>query len=308
MNEFNITYNNHRNVKLIAEKNAVCVDRIPSDGIYESVIVSLFDDKGNRFDSQPTKRINNKFMIKFNNIRPGRYVMSCFKKDFVYEKYSRWFGRIPIIMHPNRMMSFEQSPVYMNNINCVQQITRQLVNKRINLGTSSPTIKNFAKNITRTCSSSYAATMFIHDCISQTISYDKDSYAKILRKESFNHAIVCDPLLVLSSKKGVCAGYSNLAVAMLTSIGIPAKTISCYALGFNTEGKWSKANIQAELNHVITAAWTDHGCVLMDITWDCVNDYQNGRIIPKKAFTREYFDPTLQFLSCTHKLLSIMDC
>jgi len=164
-------------------------------------------------------------------------------------------------------------------------------------------IKQVTNRITQNCSTEYDVALAVHDYIAQIISYDMDAYNKILNNENFDYRKVSDASMVLDSCLGVCVGYSNLAVAMFTSIGISAKTLSCYALGQSTEGKWSRKNVQSGSNHVITAVYVNNRWVLMDITWDAANEYQNGSIKKKRSFCRVYFDPTFQFLSCTHKLL-----
>lgn len=303
MNEFNLTYNNSHNVRMVAEKEAICINHIPTDGLYNSIIVSLVDDKGNRTDSSPIGKNKNEFVIRFQNIRPGKYSMSCFKRSFAFEPYSCWFGNIPVSVAYNGTVTFEKSPVYESNVNCFRQMTRQTMCKYETSNDSSHVIDLVAYNITRNCSSSYDAALVIHDFISQTIGYDLDAFDKILKKETIDYSKVSVPSLVLESSKGVCSGFSNLAVAMFTSIGIPAKTVSCFALGYSTEKKWLAQTIQSSSNHVITAVDIGSRWLLMDTTWDCKRKYRAGRIVEQRPLSREYFDPTLQFLSCTHRLL-----
>ena len=45
MNEFNLTNNSNHNVRLVAEKDAICIKHIPPDGRYDSIVVSFVDDK-----------------------------------------------------------------------------------------------------------------------------------------------------------------------------------------------------------------------------------------------------------------------
>lgn len=303
MIEFNLTYNCNHNVRLIAGKDTVSIDHLPPDGFYAKIIVSLIDSMGKRFDSAPISRSCNGFVIGFQNVSPGKYSMSCFKQGFAFESYNHWFGKIPIFISNDRSVTFEQSPVYGNNIKCLQQIESHPSN--ITKISESPSwkIRRVAEKITRHCSTTYDAALAVHDYIAQTISYDMDSYNKILNEERIDYMKVSNASMVLESGLGVCAGYANLAVAMFTSVGIPAKTLNCYALGYSTEDNWSKENVQSTCNHVITAVYNKNRWLLMDITWDAVNDYQNGCIKKKRDFRRSYFDPTLPFLSCTHRLL-----
>lgn len=302
MNEFNLTNNSNHNVRLVADNNAICIKHIPPDDLYDSVMVSFIDDLGRRFNSQPISKAQDSFVIQVHHMHPGRYSLTCYKRGFAFEPYSHWFANIPFVIGYDRSVSFEQSPVFENNIRCFQQMASQPFNMIASRETPAGKIIRLAKQITLTSSTTYNAALAIHDYISQTISYDMDSYSKILNKEKIDYTKVSDASLVLSSGIGVCSGYSNLAVDMFTSIGIPAKTINCFALGRSTEGKWSKENIQSDHNHVITAAYIENRWVLMDMTWDSIKKYEKGHITKHKPLSREYFDPTLQFLSVTHKL------
>lgn len=43
----------------------------------------------------------------------------------------------------------------------------------------------------------------------------------------------------------------------------------------------------------------------MDVTWDCNNEYKNGKFFQSKLpISRKYFDVTERFLSNTHRLIS----
>lgn len=302
MNEFNLSNNSNHNVRLVAEKDAICIKHIPPDGLYDSIVVSFVDDMGHRLDSHPINKANDSFLIQLQYIHPGRYSMTCYKRGFAFEPYNPWFTKIPIVISPDRSASFEQSPVFENNIKCFQQMASQPCSLIASQEKPAGKISRIAKQITLTSSTTYNAALVIHDYICRTISYDMDSYHKILKKEKTDFSKVSDASLVLSSGIGVCAGYANLAVEMFTSVGIPARTIHCFALGRSTEGKWSKEYIKSDHNHVITAAYIENRWILMDMTWDSTKKYEKGYITKHKPLSRVYFDPTLQFLSCTHKL------
>ena len=109
----------------------------------------------------------------------------------------------------------------------------------------------------------------------------------------------------LQSKRSVCQGYSDLSVALLRAIGIPAIGLSCFALGISTDKKWTPHILNStETNHRITAAFTQNRCLLMDITWDSDNEYKNGVFGNKSGMGRtyKYFDVTIPFLSFSHRL------
>ena len=73
MNEFNLSNNSNHNVRLVAEKDAICIKHIPPDGLYDSIVVSFVDDMGHRLDIHPINKANDSFLIQLQYIHPGRY-------------------------------------------------------------------------------------------------------------------------------------------------------------------------------------------------------------------------------------------
>lgn len=162
-----------------------------------------------------------------------------------------------------------------------------------------PQIRDLAMRVTRNLASDYDKILAVHDWVASYLFYDMDS----LRDDSYkqnDHS----PLGVLQSKRTVCQGYANLTVAMLTSIGIRSKVLSCFALGISTEGAWEKkSNLTEEHNHVIPIAYCGNRWVISDVTWDSNNEYVNGKFQKKNGgeVSHKYFDVTLEFISNSHK-------
>ena len=111
---------------------------------------------------------------------------------------------------------------------------------------------------------------------------------------------------MLDNRRTVCRGYSKLAVTLLRAIDIPAIDVECFALGESSDGDWNdNNNLTAEANHVITFALASNRWIIMDPTWDSVNEYRHGEYIEKTegGARHNYFDATLAFFSYTHRFI-----
>lgn len=162
-----------------------------------------------------------------------------------------------------------------------------------------PQIVSLAKHITTGKLFPYLKVLAIHDWVASNIYYDIDAYNSGKYKE-------LDPsaLGVLSSRKSVCQGYSNLSIALLRSIGIPAYAQYCFALGMSSKGNWTNNNnMEAPANHQITLALSNNKWLIMDETWDSTNKYENGQYIKGDRVLHKYFDTTIKFISATHRFI-----
>ena len=115
----------------------------------------------------------------------------------------------------------------------------------------------------------------IYKWVANNIQYDYDSYIA-------HNDVSSEPADVLSSKKGVCSGYSGLFTKLLTCLSFPAENIKniighSKGLGFNYEDTISDENTDHEWNAVkINNKWC-----LIDTTWGA------GSII-EGAFVQSY--------------------
>lgn len=156
--------------------------------------------------------------------------------------------------------------------------------------------RNLATKITKYDSSEYNKLLSVHDWIAKNIYYDYDSlYDGSYKKTPLEKTAI----IALRSKKCVCQGYTDLSVALLRSIGIPAMGVFCWAFG---EGDDNPSNT-SESNHIFTAAYCDQRWILCDITWDSRNRYEKESFDEDKKLSHTYFDSTVKFLSYTHKFI-----
>lgn len=158
-----------------------------------------------------------------------------------------------------------------------------------------------AASLVKRCYTQYEKVLAIHDWVAANIYYDEDALADGSYQDE-----CYDPLSVLCDRKAVCQGYSSLAAALLRSVGVGTVVVDCFALGQGISGGWEKwDNLYSGANHAVNMAFADDRWVIFDATWDSRLSYRNGRFQPctGAAYTRQMFDPTLAFLSFTHRLI-----
>ncbi|UYU47151.1 transglutaminase domain-containing protein [Bacteroides salyersiae] len=157
--------------------------------------------------------------------------------------------------------------------------------------------RDLANSITRYDNSEYNKILSVHDWIAKNIFYDYDS----LNDGSYkNTPLEKTAITALRNRRCVCQGYTDLSVALLRSIGIPAMGICCWAVG---ECNDDEALNQNRSNHIFTAAFCGGNWMLCDITWDSMNRYENDSYDEDKKLSHTYFDATVQFLSYTHRFV-----
>ncbi|MCM1079245.1 MAG: transglutaminase-like domain-containing protein [Bacteroidales bacterium] len=163
-----------------------------------------------------------------------------------------------------------------------------------------------AQKITESAQSLYKKILLIHDWIADNLYYDLDAIKeKRLNNASTNRSI----LQILAERKCVCQGYNDVAVALLSALGIRCESLICFSLGASSDGGWNKKNRKADLNHVITRAFDGKHWILMDITWDSCNRFEGGQFIrDSKKPSHKYFDISLELISSTHKFTKNVSC
>lgn len=157
--------------------------------------------------------------------------------------------------------------------------------------------RDLANNITKYDSSEYNKLLSIHDWVAKNIFYDYDS----LNNGSYkNTPLEKTAIIALRNKRCVCQGYTDLSVALLRSVGIPAMGICCWAVGESDDEDALKDN---RSNHIFTAAFCVGRWILCDITWDSKNRYEKDSYDEDKKLSHTYFDATVLFMSYTHKFV-----
>jgi transglutaminase-like putative cysteine protease len=300
-NEFNISNNRQRNVKIVGGKNLVKLTDVPNEPFYNTVLLCLIAADGTEIDQQKIERNNGALTYPLPHIPVGRYTLRVMRKtDLNSSWFYDWISKVQIAVGRDRMVSFVKSPVYDDNANFFGKMKadrRTIEQYKIMPRGDNADIIRKAYQITQGCFTDYSKALAIHDWIADNIYYDYDSY----NSNHIDYSKLGTAAAVFRNKLAVCCGYSDLAVIMLRAVGIPAYSASCYALGVSTAGAWNHNNINSSSNHAITLAYIQKRWIIMDITWDSGNKYENGRFQHTNDTIHRYFDPTLQSFSNTHK-------
>ena len=204
-----------------------------------------------------------------------------------------------ILKHNNGRWYFEKSPVYDNNNMIFSKLSSssEYLAPSERIQSENSDIAELAQSITQSIDGDYMKAKAIHDWVSSNIHYDFDS----LRIGSYENM---DALSVYATKKGVCEGYANLTAALLRSLKIPCTVRGGYALGIDTNKKWSEKIINGtETNHAWKEVFVDNRWIIVDSTWDSQNKYENGNYTKGEFITDVYFDSTLEYFSLSHKLM-----
>jgi transglutaminase-like putative cysteine protease len=306
----NTSHNINTNIQLSIVKETVEITNLPISSSFDEIMLFLIDDYGNEYNKKDFDR-SGKIRLNFSNLTAGIYYFQLYrvaKKSFLQRQYWSYLDSqdIPIVIKNDRSIKFKTSPVYIHNFNIFNKFR---TDKAFLVDCLQPTpqsqsdndkIKTLARNITQNNALEYHKIRSIHDWIADNIYYDMDTFYS----GNFQNADT-SALGTLLSKRSVCQGYSDLSVAMLRAIGIPATGLSCFALGISTEKKWTTQILNSsETNHRITMAYTQNRWLIMDITWDSDNEYKNGVFSSKSGMGRtyKYFDVTIPFLSFSHRL------
>jgi len=153
-----------------------------------------------------------------------------------------------------------------------------------------------AKEITSKHRDDYSKVKAVHDWLATNIYYDLEAYFSNRRAYSF---ISMD---VLKNKRGVCQGYANLSAALLRSVGIPCRVVTGLGLGMSTNGKWDAQNLEKRINHAWNEVYVSGRWIIMDVTWDCDMTYINGNYYTGMGLKHQYFDPTIDSFSLSHRI------
>lgn len=294
-------------IKIIITKNTIMFELLPAWVIEDKIMIEILDEE-RKVVLKKVIKIELPFCIKVPDLKNGEYALHIYYKSKTTSNYyiglntfngfpfqivnGCWYTTIAEPFEGNRKIYLDLTENYVksHNSSCVpysQFIPQSIV--------------DLAHQIIRKAFSNYDKILAIHDWVADNIYYDYDS----LEDGSYvkqKH----DSLSVISRKKTVCAGYSELTKTLLRSVGVHAENMECFALGLSTNGGWRKySNMHDKANHVITFAYADDRWIMLDTTWDSDNEYRGGKYQKKSGHgvSHQYFDCTLSFFSYTHRFI-----
>lgn len=289
--------------------NDIIISRHPLFFNGKELLICVYDDLDKEIiNTSINLSINNKIPLK--PVPDGKYYLNIYSNNgrIIDGRYYAYFQPRSIsLLVKNSRWHFIVAPIINKNR---EVISKLLINEKALLYYQQPSalsqsdnqlIIDLAKQITKFKVTSMQKILAIHDWVAENIYYDYDA---LLDRSCDNEEY--SAIEVLKSKKCVCRGYVNLAVALMRAVGVPAIGQKCYALNIDNDGGWDKPeNQSAKANHIIVIAFVDNRWIYMDITWDSNNRYENGKFSKETGLgvTRKYFDTTLEMLSNTHKFV-----
>jgi hypothetical protein len=291
-------------ILLKLEENALFLKNLPSIAQQKKILLEIYDNKEIKIYDEVIniRRNQTRIVLPMNN--PGIYFLRIYVQENLFGNYRGLLFKsdVPfylsssgnyrfietIVAAPNREFLLKMpNPV---SISCFQERVK---------------ITNLARLIVNNFSETYDKILAIHDWVAENIYYDFDALSHLDDRS----ICISKPLDVVTSRRTVCQGYTDLSIALMRSIGIPAVGVICFSLGLDSSGGWERReNLEAESNHIFPAAFCDSRWLFMDVTWDSGNEYRNGKFIKSKVpVSRKYFDITTRFLSNTHRLISLQN-
>lgn len=282
-------------------------EHVPTQKDFAMVMVYLSSPHQQSISSQFLFR--HKGMVYHLPMLPdGDYFLNIFSKPFLgFTYYSSFHGNDIVLQCRNHQYFFQPSPVLVHNglvlsrIPTTEDFLRQCQYQTPLYQVYDDEIQALAKNLSNGLLFPYSRMKSVHDWVAQHISYDYDS----LEDGSYLYSDV-SAKHVLTFRRTVCSGYTNLSVALLRAMHIPALGLNCFSLGVNTAGGWENpVNLSAIPNHILTIAFINNRWMIMDSTWDSDNTYKNGQYGTKTGggSSYRYFDTTIQFISKTHRFI-----
>lgn len=296
------TYKTHH--KDYLELNLIDYDfeviKFPSDIINNKVLFYLMDFAEKKRYLETQFVANKKFSVCLNTLEKGKYSINIFAWDSSNQSFFGYYYKYNLFLEIYETGCRFISPFPLINNSIKYSQLNELHDRKVS-SNQNPEIVELAKRITSSKLVNYAKIRAIHDWIARNVYYDNESL-------NFDFYVHRDhsPKNTLATLKGVCQGYANLADALCSSLGFKSLVIPCFALGLGTEGYWdSQGNKSAKANHVMNAVFIDNRWILMDVTWDSFNYIENSvrKASNSVGYSHKYFDPTLHFISNTHKLI-----
>ena len=283
--EFNIDKNNVLTFSGMLRNEEIKYLCISFDGqnVYKAIQIL----HGSRFsidiDLSEFKYNELEFSVYTGKDKSGEFVSAFYGKDILLQRRQQGWG-----ISLNKSV-YESNLEYMSGwMSTKDEIALEVPDR----------IRRTAERITAGYKTDYDKARAIHEYVADTIYYDLD-YAKHNRPSTFVTAEE-----VFDKSIAVCEGYTNLTVALLRSVGIPAAFVEGYALGIgNTAHNWDNADLTSS-NHAWIEAWVDGKWIIMDPTWDSKNTYENGEKIHLVTDFYRYFDVTPEMFSATHFVIS----
>lgn len=289
-------------ILLKLEKSTLFLRNLPSITLKKKILLEIYDSKENKIFDEVLNIRKHQTCIVFPMKSSGIYFLRIYVQENLFGDYRGLLFKsdVPLYLSSSGDFRFIETVVAAPNKDFLKKMPNPV---SISCFQERVKITNLARQIVNGLSNTYDRILAIHDWVADNIYYDFDALSHLHDRSM----CLTKPIDVVTSRRSVCQGYTDLLIALMRSIGIPAIGIICFSLGMDSTGGWErKENLEGESNHIFPAAFCDSRWVFMDVTWDSGNEYRNGKFIKSKVpVSRKYFDITIRFLSNTHRLISM---
>lgn len=297
------------NLAINAQGRGLDFRKFPYGSTFNRSFVRLVGQDGGEVVARDFSRTEEKF-LPTGNIPDGEYTLEVYNPVGTRGRFRGYIhGKEAIVRIRGGYPSFCEPWPLRENQSILQrysrspQTVRALLRNDENYPCTHPEIRRIASKITAPFSDYYWKILAIHDWVAENVFYDEDSLRIV---NGTMASIRRSTLDVLRTRRAVCQGYSDLAVAIFRASGIPAVSINCFALGQGTDGGWdSPVNRVNRSNHAFTAVLMGSRYIFMDITWDSDLVYSRNQYRHKTGYgrTRKYFDMSETLMSTSHRLI-----
>lgn len=297
-----------KNVEFVISDNCIFIRNLPEWLKGRQLLVFLTDSNSNEY-CQENFKYYEEIHYKIIGVKNNVYYLNVYYESDNRNIYkSMYYGLNLCIKVQGKELDFIQSPIldynkkFFSNLNTSKDKIETYVRPSIDIQSDDPILVTLAESITSKCLNTYQKVKEIHDWVVSNIYYDIDALKSGKYIRANNSAIGTYNL-----KRSVCQGYSNLSVALCRACGIPSVGMLCYSINDNKHGGWDlHENMVAESNHVITFAYVDGRWLIIDVTWDSSNTYENYEYHKRTGgnvseISHKYFDVTLAFISNSHR-------
>lgn len=282
---------------------------LPKERAFDRCLVRLVERGGREAAVGFIRQLGN-HRLPTGLVQDGDYYLQVFTGTSQVDRYRGFVQDEEVPVRIVRgIPSFQEPRFYRNNLIVLRRLARNARNTGRMLRAERaypcdhPEIRSLAASITYGLDDEYGKLLAVHDWVAENIFYDYDSLRRLNGRLV---ALERSTLDVLRTRRGVCQGYSDLAVSLLRACGIPSESVQCFALGQGTTGGWERPENQVNrVNHAFTAALIRGRYVLMDITWDSDNVYSQGRYarVTGQGKMRKYFDVSPLLFSVGHRMI-----
>lgn len=249
------------------------------------------------------KGSDGKYSVALNvPLNDGSYYLNIFRSKTQDGDFDCIYSYVPLNCK-NKKLSLTSSPVYINNYKNINSIDENdLLNA--NSKYEDEGIVKKVQEITKGIKEPIQKIKAIHDWIADNIYYDFDFEKESIKNYNGYNAIEeKDAANVFKRKKGVCAGFADLFAFMVREVDIPCLVIDGQGISKPSDTAWN--NITMANAHAWNMVYLNGKWIIVDVTWDCRNKYENGDFI-KGLKNYTYFNPTWEFFSLTHKIINIL--